>query len=188
MELLHIARRNRAARSPMPVPIPSNPKALRNPQRIDEVLLFRLSKIVSLGGGFVTRLCEGRYGITRREWAVLAILGTQRRLQWAELGQRSELDDARLSRAVSSLAAKGLATKASDANRYVHVSLTETGLALYTEIFPQDLEVNARLLDGLDDQGIEALDRALRLIHDHADLLVKDAELPKADRRLGRHR
>lgn len=186
--LFHIALRNRAARSPMPVPMPCNPKALRDPQRIDEVLLFRLSKIVSLGGGFVTRLCEGRYGITRREWAVLAILGTQRRLQWAELGQRSELDDARLSRAVSSLASKGFATKASDSNRYVHVSLTETGLVLYAEIFPQTLEVNARLLDGLDDQSIEVLDHALRLIHDHADRLVKEAELPKADRRLGRHR
>lgn len=172
----------------MQSPMPSPPQDLRDPHRIDEVLLFRLSKIVSLGGGFITRLCEGRYGITRREWAILAILGTQHRLQWAELGQRAQLDDARLSRAVSSLAAKGLAKKAPDANRYVHVSLTETGLALYAEIFPQALQVNARLLEGFDDQSIEALDRALRLIHDHADQLVKDTVLPKADRRLGRNR
>jgi hypothetical protein len=44
------------------------------------MLLFRLSRLLAVGGAAVVRLCEGRYGITRREWAVLSLL-------WEQQGQ-----------------------------------------------------------------------------------------------------
>ncbi|VTU39176.1 homoprotocatechuate degradation operon regulator, HpaR [Variovorax sp. PBS-H4] len=165
-----------------------NTSSLRRPERIDALLLFRLSKIVSLGGSIVTRLCEGGYGITRREWAVLAILVTQDRLSWTEVAQRAELDDARLSRAVSSLVAKGLAQKTSDPNRHVHLASTERGQDLYAEIFPFTQAIHTQLLENLDDTSVKALDHALSVVHAQAERLARESALPKADRRLGRGR
>ena len=41
---------------------------------IDDLLLYRLGRLSSTAGALVVRLCEGGYGITRREWAVVAQL------------------------------------------------------------------------------------------------------------------
>ncbi len=41
---------------------------------IDDLLLYRLSRLSSVAGAMVVRLCEGGYGITRRERAVVAQL------------------------------------------------------------------------------------------------------------------
>ena len=41
---------------------------------VDDMLLYRLSHLTGAAGAMVVRLCEGGYGITRREWGVLAHL------------------------------------------------------------------------------------------------------------------
>jgi hypothetical protein len=98
--------------------------SIEDPSGIQDLLLFRLSKILSIGGSMVTRICEGQYGITRREWALVAQADEMR---WSRIIEQSELDNARLSRAVSSLVAKGLALKRQVPSRGVWVSLTESG-------------------------------------------------------------
>ena len=37
-----------------------------------DLLLYRLSAVLAGAGGIVIRQCEGRFGITRREWRLLA--------------------------------------------------------------------------------------------------------------------
>jgi DNA-binding MarR family transcriptional regulator len=157
--------------------------SIKDPSGIHELLLFRLSKIVSIGGGMVTRICEGQFGITRREWAVLALLAETQEVGWSRLVEHAELDKARLSRAVSSLVAKGLAQKWHVPSRGVQVSLTDAGRVLYAELFPITRTVNQRLLVGLDDADCKLLGSALDSIHERAVELVKETHLPKADRR-----
>ncbi len=41
---------------------------------VDDLPLQRISRLLATGGGMVTRLCEGCFGITRRE-AVLTVTG-----------------------------------------------------------------------------------------------------------------
>lgn len=45
------------------------------PATVDDLLNYRLSCLLASSGAMVTRLCEGRYGITRREWRLVALLG-----------------------------------------------------------------------------------------------------------------
>ena len=158
------------------------------PSAVEDLLLYRMSKIVSLGGGLVTRLCEGQFGITRREWAVLGVLATSENLDWPELLRRTELDDARLSRAVSSLVGKRLALKTQKAGRQFVVALSEEGRRLHEQIFPQAREINRQILEGLDTQALDSLDKALIAIHEHAERLARTMVWPKASRRLGRGR
>jgi len=161
---------------------------LSDPAGIEDFLLFRMHKVVALGGSLVTRICEGRFGITRREWTVLAIVSRAPEMQWADLRARSELDDARLSRAVSSLVHKGLAKKASRPNRQVLVSLTDSGRRRYEEIFPIAREINADLLRELGTDVADTLDSALVTLHQKAEELASETVVPKAHRLRGRQR
>lgn len=160
-------------------------RSIEEPDGIQDLLLFRMSKILSIGGGMVTRICEGQFGITRREWAVLAIVAQSDAMQWSRIAEQSELDQARLSRAVSSLVAKGLAAKRQVPSRGVWVSLTDAGRAVFSELFPVTRAVNLRLLEGLSDVERQQLGLALDSIHQRAVALAEGTPLPKADRRRG---
>lgn len=160
--------------------------SIEEPSGIQDLLLFRLSKIVSIGGGMVTRICEGQFGITRREWAVLALSAQAEEIGWSRLIEQSELDNARLSRAVSSLVGKGLAVKRHVPSRGVKVSLTDSGRAVYAELFPITRSVNLRLLEGLDEAASKQLGAVLDAIHRKAVEMAEGAQLPKADRRRGK--
>jgi DNA-binding MarR family transcriptional regulator len=160
--------------------------SIEDPSGIQDLLLFRLSKILSIGGSMVTRICEGQYGITRREWAVLALVAQADEMRWSRIIEHSELDNARLSRAVSSVGAKGRALKRQVPSRGVWVSLTESGRAVYDELFPVTRAVNLRLLEGLGEAERKQLNSALDSIHQKAIELAERTDLPKADRRRGR--
>lgn len=51
----------------------------------------------------VIRLCEGRLGITRREWRIIALLAQDEGLLSSQLAERAQLDRARTSKAITSL-------------------------------------------------------------------------------------
>lgn len=158
---------------------------LKHPAGIEDFLLFRMSKVVALGGGIVTRICEGQFGITRREWTVLAIVARAETIAWSEVGQRCEIDDSRLSRAVSSLAAKKFLRKSHAPGRQVELSLTEEGRQLYAEVFPLARDINARMMEVLDARSAEALEHALAQLHERGEQVVRDTVVPKARRSRG---
>src|SRR5215831_5079836 len=102
------------------------------PAGLDDLLLYRLSHLLAVGGSMVIRLCEGRFGITRREWRVIARLAQEQELLSSELAERIQLDRARTSRAVSSLVAKKLVRRSTGVSdrRHARLALTERGRAL----------------------------------------------------------
>lgn len=162
------------------MPNVSTPSDLTDPQRLNDLLLFRLSRISSAAGAAVVRLCEGGHGITRREWRLLAQLADAGGpLTPSTLAERVQLDRARTSRALSSLIAKGLVSRhlrAGD-HRFAQVTLTATGHALHAALFPQVAAINRRLIDGLDAAQVEALQTLL----DHLDQQAAQA-VPETDR------
>ena len=89
----------------MPAPL------LTHPRTIDDLFLYRISRLLVTGGAQVIRLCEGTFGITRREWRILALLAQGDGLLSSELAGRAQLDRARTSRAVTVLAAKQLVSR-----------------------------------------------------------------------------
>lgn len=164
----------------------STPRLVQ-PACIDDLLLYRLSRLVSVAGSMVIRLCEGRFGITRREWRLLAVLAAQDELLSSQLAERAQLDRARTSRAVTSLVAKQLVRREAGAadRRQARVTLAPAGRALYDEMFPLVCAINQALLDPVPPADLATLDTWLDGIQQQADALVLQAELPKADRRRG---
>lgn len=161
---------------------------LDHPAAIDDLLLYRMNRLLSVAGSMVIRLCEGRFGITRREWRLIASLAVNEELLSSELAERTQLDRARTSRAITSLVAKKLVRRQSGTadRRQARVGLTREGRALYDALFPLVCEINQGLLGVLPAADTERLDAALTALQLQADRMTAQAtSLPKADRRRG---
>lgn len=162
---------------------------LNRPVMIDDLLLYRLSRLIGVAGSMVIRLCEGRFGITRREWRVVALLARHPGLMPSALAERAQLDRARTSRALTSLVAKKLVRRDPHPGdrRQATLVLTDEGRALYDALFPVVVQLNQDLLDVLPAGGAEQLDAVLDALQQRADVLLTRAQpgLPKADRRRG---
>lgn len=162
--------------------------SLSDPQDLDDLLNYRLMRLFALSGAPVVRLCEGRYGIARREWRLLALLAVHGALSPSEMAERGDLDRARTSKAIGSLVDKRLAERVpqpGDARRAV-VTLSESGRRLYDELFPQVAEINRQVLSVLDPALMAALDEALQRLTRHAAQVNQQQALDvQADRRHG---
>ena len=163
---------------------------LSQPAVIDDLLLYRLNRLLSVGGAPVIRLCEGRFGITRREWRVMAALAQYQVLMSSQLAEHAQLDRARTSRAISSLVAKGLINRQivpSD-QRKATVCLTDKGQALYASFFPVVADLNRRLVQSLGADELAMLDKALSTMQLEAEKMRTDEDLYKANRRRSGYR
>lgn len=151
---------------------------------LDDLLLYRLSRLLSVAGSMVIRLCEGRFGITRREWRLIATLASQGELGSSQLAEHAQLDRARTSKAVGSLVAKGLISRVAKAGdrRQVQLGLTGSGRALYDALFPLVTKINAELMGALHTGDAARFDASLELLQARAEHMVQAAVLPKADR------
>ena len=74
-----------------------------------EMLMYRLYQAWSQSNPVFVRLCEGRFGITRREWRLLACAVEGGIMTSAELAAAAKLDLARTSRTLGALCGKRLA-------------------------------------------------------------------------------
>ncbi|WP_029001744.1 MarR family winged helix-turn-helix transcriptional regulator [Azohydromonas australica] len=142
----------------------------RRAERLDELMNYRLTRLIALSGAPVIRLCEGRYGISRREWRVLAHLAVQGPVSPSALAEQIALDRARTSRAIGGLVDKQLVERVAlpGDRRRARVGLSEKGEALHAELFPQVAELNRQLLEALDDTLLAGLDAALQRLEAQA--------------------
>ena len=163
---------------------------LSAPQTIDDLFLYRISRLHAVGGAPVVRLCEGRFGITRREWRLIVVLAQQGPGLSSELARRAQLEPARTSRALTVLVEKGLVVRTPRLGdrRQVEVALTPAGQALHARLFPEVAAINQRLLSVLSPSELDLLDDCLDRLQRAADRHLAEADLPKANRRLGRLR
>jgi DNA-binding MarR family transcriptional regulator len=152
------------------------------------MLLYRMNRLRAVGGGMVLRYCEGRFGVTRREWVMLALLHNSEAVQASELAARANLTKSATSKAITALAARGLIQRGSRPGdrRYAEISLSAEGKALYRGILPLVQEINARLMAELSPQDIDRLDAMLASMEAQAEQMRHHlADLPRADRRHG---
>ena len=157
---------------------------------IDDLLLYRLGRLSGVAGRMVVRLCEGGYGVTRREWAVVAQLYENGSLPPSVLAERMHRDRARTSRVLTSLIQKKLVLRTTPAHdrRSAIVGLTPEGLQLYDHLMPQVQAINSQILSALSPAEAAHFDAALERLQARAEGLLAELspDLPMANRRLGR--
>ncbi len=139
------------------------------------MLLYALWQLQMCAGRPVVRLCEEEFGITRREWRVLAQLALQEGVMPSQLAERSGLDRARTSRTLTSLAGKGLIARVPRPGdrREVLLHLTDAGRALYAALLPRVAQINQELLSALTEQETRTLDGLLARLHARAQEMAR---------------
>lgn len=154
-----------------PLPAPS----------VQDMTAFHIYRAWSAANALFTRLCEGRFNITRREWRILATLVNHPDgLGSSELARAASLDTVRTSRAISSLCQKGwLARSRARGNaRLVHVAVTAEGVALYDALMPEIVALNRLITQDLSADQRETLHATLDTIAQRSEQL-QEAELIK---------
>jgi DNA-binding MarR family transcriptional regulator len=162
---------------------------LRNPECHDELVNYRLKRLVSLGGAPAVRICEGEFGLARQEWRLLAALVERGATGPMDLARQVGLEQGRVSRTLRSLLEKDLVRRAADHDdgRRATVCATAAGRELYAQLFPKLAHVNVTLLAALTDEELGGFERCLSKLTQHALQLQAQVSVttPKADRRRG---
>jgi DNA-binding MarR family transcriptional regulator len=162
--------------------------SLADPRTVDDLLNYRLSRLFSASGAMVIRLCEGRYGITRREWRLIALLAAHGAMSPSDLAQPAHLEGARSSRHLTEVSALGLFRRRPlpGDKRRAEVELSADGRQLYDELFPQSVRFNGEVLAALSPPELAAFERALDKLTQNAERIAAAKPVAeKADRRHG---
>lgn len=133
---------------------------------LHDMTMFRLYRAWSAANPIFTRLCEGRFGITRREWRILAIVSQHETLTSTQAAHAAALDAARTSRTIGTLCEKGLLTRSREAadGRTVRIALSEKGRERYNEIMPVIASLNELVFQDLDETEICAFNNMLNRV------------------------
>jgi DNA-binding MarR family transcriptional regulator len=124
---------------------------------LEQFLPYRLSVLTNRISKAIARVYVGRFALTVPEWRVLAVLGRFGPMPATAVCEHTAMDKVRVSRAVARLAAAGRLERRGDDGdrRRALLELTPRGRAVFDEIGPLALAVEARLLAQL-----SAADRA----------------------------
>ena len=149
---------------------------LTQPKSLDDMLLYVLWQLQAAARRPVVRLCEAEFGITRREWRMLAQLADSEGTPSSALAERAALDRAHTSRAVSALVQKGLVvrTPRPGNRREVLLHLTERGRALYAALLPRVAAINQELLSVLSASEVATLELLVQRLRVQAERMVED--------------
>jgi DNA-binding MarR family transcriptional regulator len=133
------------------------------PSTIFDLLNFRIAEFFGLSGSLVTRLCEGKYGITREAWQFIAMLAALGPMSPSDLATKTTVDRSQVSKTLKTLSAKKLISRQivpGDARR-ITVSLNESGRTLYEKVFPKVVEVHHSVLVELTEKEKKVLAKCL---------------------------
>ncbi|MDP9990353.1 DNA-binding MarR family transcriptional regulator [Variovorax boronicumulans] len=162
--------------------------ALRAPRALDDLLLYRLWNATRSSRAMATRIVEGGFGITHREWGMIGMLAQVGEIRPSALAEQLQLDRVRTSRGLRSLFEKRLIERRQNADdgREVHVQLSDAGQQLFEELFPRIAGLNVDLLEGLDAEHHHILLQCLYQLESRGNALNAQRAVPeKADRRAG---
>lgn len=161
---------------------------LAKPRSMTDLLHYRLARLEGFCGTLVTRLCEGEFGITRREWRFIGLLAALGPLTPSDLAVHASLNRGCTSKTLAALSDKGLVERhavGGDARR-LHVGLTLEGGDLHAQMFAALTAVNREILGSLADEDLARLSTLLAKMEAQAQRVAESAaSLPHADRRHG---
>ena len=134
---------------------------------------YRLSVLSNRVSSAIARTYSERFDLTIPEWRVIAILGGATGLSAGDVAQRTAMDKVQVSRAIARLVENKRVARTVDAEdaRVARVSLTAKGRAIYDEVAPLALELEAKFLEALSPAERASFDRIMTKLNAQADLL-----------------
>jgi DNA-binding MarR family transcriptional regulator len=145
---------------------------------LDRFLPYRLSVLSNKVSDAIARHYSDRFGLSILEWRVMAVLGQYPKgapgLSAREVARRTAMDKVQVSRAVAALVSSRHVQRDGDEadGRVTRLSLTTRGRAIYDEIVPLALHLEAVFLAALTPGEREMLDGLMQKLTKQIDSLV----------------
>lgn len=143
--------------------------------RLDRFLPYRLSIASSRASAAVATAYQSLFGLRIPEWRLVAVIAEGQAMTQQALGTKTQMDKVTVSRAAIALATRGLVERRPnpDDQRSHLLTLTEAGRALYDNVAPKALELEARLFAGFSSDEIAQFTAMLHRIEAAADNLQR---------------
>jgi DNA-binding MarR family transcriptional regulator len=119
--------------------------------KLDSFLPYRLSVASNAVSDRIARTYMARFGLRIPEWRVLAVTAEAGEATQADLVRLTAMDKMTVSRATTALVTRSLLARGRARDRRTHgLRLTAEGEALYAEVAPLALAMEAEVLAGFD--------------------------------------
>ncbi len=162
---------------------------LSDPQHHDDLLNYRLKRLLTMAAAPAIRLCEGGSGVSRLEWRLAAALVEEGPMSPTALAERAHVERGRVSHTLTKLVDKALVQREEmpQNRRRATVAATDAGQKLYRELWPQLAAINRRVVAALEEHETVALEDYLRRLTDRAQQIYDEGGGVdvRTDRRLG---
>ena len=124
---------------------------------------YRLSVLSNRVSSAIARTYADRFDLTTPEWRCIAVLGGAQGLSAGDVAQKTAMDKVQVSRAITRLVENKRVQRTVDASdaRVARLSLTAKGRAIYDEVAPLALELEAKLLNALSAAERASLDKIM---------------------------
>jgi DNA-binding MarR family transcriptional regulator len=145
---------------------------------LDGFLPHRLAVAAESVTRLIARQHLVKFGLTMPEWRLLAAVGRFGVLSPTDAGERTAMDKVKVSRAATSLVARGLMRQAKDPDdgRGRLLRLTRKGAAVYSDVSSTGGEIESELMAGLTKAEWTALHRTLGKLSGHVQSILGQAE------------
>lgn len=130
---------------------------------LEAFLPYRLSVLAHQVSRSLAEVYGARYGLSIAQWRIIANLGRCGAMTAGALAERSSLDKPKVTRALKSLIARGLASRTSVAadRRQARIALTTRGRAVYRAVGRLALAWERELCAALDPGAMSRFDDAI---------------------------
>ena len=146
--------------------------------RLRRFLPYRCNNLAEKISVSLSRIYVEEFGVSIPQWRILATLAEDNKLPAKRIGELTNMDKVRVSRAVSSLVEDGLLVRQvrADDNRSSLLRLSARGRRLYRRIVPKALAWEQSLVATLSAAEQRALFRLLDKLDDRVEALSRPAE------------
>ncbi|MDM7954964.1 MarR family winged helix-turn-helix transcriptional regulator [Blastomonas sp.] len=141
--------------------------------RLADFMPYRISITSNAISDLIAREYRSRFGLKIAEWRVMAVLGDVGEATQRELVAATRMDKVAVNRATKALGDRALIQRAPNMSdgRSHHLALTAEGKALYAEIMPLALQMEAQVIEVLDPEEQTQFSALLGRLLDRADSL-----------------
>ena len=151
---------------------------MANTLKLDDFLPYRLSIASNRVSGAIATAYHALFGLRIPEWRLVAVLAEGGEMTQLSIGRVTRMDKVTVSRAAQALVERGLVSRQPNAGdkRSHLLSLTATGRALYDQVAPKAIELEAAVFEQLDPNERKALSAMLDRIEEAAAAVASETD------------
>ncbi len=139
--------------------------------RLEQYLPYRLSILSNRVSSIIAQAYKDKFGLSITEWRIMAVLGEYPGVSADEVSSKTQIEKSIISRAVQKLLSRHLINREVHAmdRRRQHLTLTETGKDVYSQIIPLSYDYEESLVACLNETEIKQLNKLIDKLSLHAE-------------------